>query len=197
MRRIREIRNAKVIVSNVDRWPNIFARKLFWKEMSHHLAKDRLSGTLREFQQEALEIFQHALSFIKRGNISQWLIAGAIAQGEELCDGRIDWNNSAVDGSVAFAWVCQEREKKNLCPRWRCYLAEISSRICLIDRCVSFRETRSVDRSQSWLRLRRVVWRKNVSSHLKPVLWNCNYDSKEFSTFGIVRCHQGYKWSWK
>lgn len=82
--------------------------------MSHHLAKDRLSGTLREFQQEALEIFQHALSFIKRGNISQWLIAGAIAQGEELSDGRIDWNNSAVDGSVAFAWVCQEREKKSL-----------------------------------------------------------------------------------
>lgn len=112
MRRIREIRNAKVIVSNVDRWPNIFARKLFWKEMSHHLAKDRLSGTLREFQQEALEIFQHALSLIKRRNISQWLIAGAIAQGEELSDGRIDWNNSAVDGSVAFAWVCQEREKK-------------------------------------------------------------------------------------
>lgn len=39
------------------------------------------------------------------------MVAGAIAQGEELCDGRIDWNNCAVDGSVGFVWVCRGKGK--------------------------------------------------------------------------------------
>lgn len=147
-------------------WPltQHFSAEIILKGNVTSSRKGQVVWNLREFQQEALEIFQHALTFIKRRNISQWLVAGA--QGEELCDGRIDWNNCAVDGSVGFVWVCRVKGK-SLCARWRCYLAEISSRVWLIDRCVSFRETRSVDRSQSWLRWRRVVWLKNLSSHLK------------------------------
>lgn len=97
-------------------WPltQHFSAEIILKGNVTSSRKGQVVWNLREFQQETLEIFQHALTFIKRRNISQWLVAGAIAQGEELCDGRIDWNNCAVDGSVGFVWVCLGKGKKSL-----------------------------------------------------------------------------------